>query len=770
MGGRKIIFMSENINNNVVLEEEESAFDFKQLWTLFLLNWHWIIISMIACALVAFIYLWFTPSKVTVSGKMQFIDKSKQGSGMSAGLSMLNSLPFGIGSSLGGGAGSGLDFEKEILKSNTLVREVVKKLDLHTEYRISNWGKESLLYQNNPVIVSLDEAHLQWFDAELPLTYHQIELSITKNKSEYKVGIVLTENQDETEIPEQTFSILPATIKTDFGTLTIQNNKLTDKQAKAFESGYSLKVTIIPPTTAANAFIGRMVDEGKSKKGVATNLINISIEDENFLRGIDFINQLVYDYNQRANDEKNEEARKTDEFVNARLAKIDQELGSSDAAWENSKKNFKITSPEVDAAEVMQKKSAYESQLVAVGTELQLHDYLSEYVNNPENMYEIIPSAISSVVGDNFEAGVVGATDGSAGTASLLAQHNTLVNQRNQLLKSVSELSPKLQRVNQSIQELHPVIQTALKRERKVIMMRQNNLQREYGKYMGRVGTAPEMERVLTEIGRQREIKQGVYLLLLQKREETAMELANTTDKGKLIDPPTAVPGSAKPQKKMVFLVALFIGALLPMGIIYLLQMLKTKIDTRSELESATHNPVVAEIPQKDNGEAIRDLRTNLLLHLKDDQKAILIASNADGDGKSFIAQHLVESLNAIGKKTLLINADLRNGDSSLFTFHSSLKGSHPADILASESFAKEVAKAKEDNDYVIFDSPAMSQYADAYQLATFADATLFVVKSGATDKPVIEALSGDAKLHNIMLVLNAIDTTTKKYKLNKKN
>lgn len=744
MGGRKIIFMSENINNNVVLEEEESAFDFKQLWTLFLSNWHWILASMITCVLVAFIYLWFTPTTVTVTGKMQIIDKSKKGGGMSAGLAMLNSLPMGLGSSLGGAAGgASIDSEKEIMLSNTLVRNVVKDLKLHTEYRLTKWGKKTLLYQNNPVEVSLDEAHLAWLDSELPLYFHQIELTISKDAQGYTVEPTLIDGKEETDLPAQTFAKLPATLTTDYGTLTFKENALPAKQAKAFEGNYTLLVTITPPITAANAFIGRSTLEPPSKKVV--NIFNVSLTDENLLRGIDFVNHLVDAYNQRANDEKNEEARKTDEFVNERLAKVDAELTSSDAAWENSKKNFQITTPEVDAQEALTKKSSYEAQLVAIGTELQLHDYLSEYVNDPANLYEIIPAGMVSGAGAGSESGSLAASGGTAGTASLLTQHNTLVNQRKDLLKSVSEMSPQLQRVNQSIQELQPAIQTALKRDRQQIVMRQNTLMREYGKYSGRIGIAPQMERVLTEIGRQREIKQGVYLVMLQKREETAMELANIVDKGKLIDPPTADPASTKPQKKMILLVALFLGALLPMGILYLLQMFKQKIDTRQELEAATRIPVLTEIPHKDSDEAIHNLRTNLLLNLKENQKAILVASQNEADGKTFIAQHLAESLNAIGKKTLLIDGDLRKSN----------RGGHPADILASESFAKEVAKAKAENDYVIFDSPAMSQYADAYQLATFADATLFVVKAGKTAKSAIETLNVDNKLPNVMLTFN---------------
>lgn len=737
-------------NQNVMIEEEESSFDFMQLWHLFTRNWRWFIVSIVLCVLIAGVYLWLTPTTVTVTGKMEIIDKSKKGSsGMSAGLAMLNSLPMGLGSSLGGAAGAGaIDSEKEILKSNTLVRDVVLDLGLYTEYRLSKWGKKTLLYQNNPVEVTLDEAHVAWLDSELPLYFHQIRLTISKDGKGYTVEPTLVEGKEEIDLPAQTFTALPATLKTESGTLTIKENKLTPKQAKAFEEGYTLKVTITPPSKKAAAFISKLSAEPPSKK--VLNMLNLSLEDENLVRGMDFINHLVEAYNQRANDEKNEEARKTDEFVNARLAMVDAELGSSDAAWENSKKNFQITTPEVDAEEALTKKSLYEAQLVEIGTQLQLHDYLSDYINNPANLYEIIPSGIAGSSAPAASAGSNGTTSsagtGASGNASLIAQHNSLVNQRKDLLKSVSEMSPQVQRLTESIQELHPTLQLAMKRDRQQLVMQKDAINREYAKYTGRIGSAPQMERVLTEIGRQREIKQGVYLLMLQKREETAMELANTTDKGRLIDDVQADPQSTKPQKKMVLLVALFLGALLPMGILYLLQLLKTKIDTRSEIEAATKLPFLAEISASNSDEAIRNLRTNLLLNLKPDQKTILVASQNDGDGKSFIAQHLVDSLKVIGKDAAYVNADYRKG---------AKPGEHAADVLASNDFAVQIHAAKANNDYVIIDTPALGEYNDALQVAQFVDATLYIVKSGKTKKSDIEALNVDSRLPHPMLILN---------------
>ena len=731
-------------NQNVMIEEEVSSFDFMQLWQLFKKNWKWFPVSIIVCVLIAFVYLWFTPITVTVSGKMEIIDKAKKGSSMSAGLAMLNSLPLGLGSSLGGSASLGIEGEKEILTSTTLVRDVVKEMGLYTEYRLSKWGKKTLLYQNNPITVSLDPAHVDWLDSELPLNSHQILLTISKGDKGYEVEPILVEGGLEVELPLQTFTTLPATIKTEFGTLTLAENKLTTKQAKAYEDSYTLKVSIVPPTNAAKGFIGRMMAEPPSKK--VMNILNLSLQDESLMRGLDFINHLVEAYNKRANDEKNEEARKTDEFVRARLSLVDAELTSSDAAWENSKKNFQVTTPEMDAKEALEKKSVYESQLVSIGVQLQLQNYLKEFVDNPANLFELIPVNVG-MADENIPA--------TGDAVPMISRHNSLVNQRKGLLMSMSEQAPQVQRITQQIEDLQPTIQTAMTRDRQAILIRKQNVEREYGKYMGRVGTAPQMERVLTEIGRQREIKQGVYLVMLQKREETAMELANTTDKGRLIDEVQADGGSVKPKKKMVFLVALFLGALLPMGILYLLQMLKTKVDTRVELEAATKLPFLTEISAANSDEAIRNLRTNLLLNLQPDQKTILVTSRNNGDGKTFIAQHLVDSLKVIGKSATYINADLRNNNSqsSIFNFQSAK--AHAADVLAGNDFAEQIHAAKANNDYVIIDTPAIGEYNDALQVAQFADATLYVAKAGKTKKSDIESLNVDSRLPHPMLILN---------------
>jgi Mrp family chromosome partitioning ATPase len=184
--------------------------------------------------------------------------------------------------------------------------------------------------------------------------------------------------------------------------------------------------------------------------------------------------------------------------------------------------------------------------------------------------------------------------------------------------------------------------------------------------------------------------------------------------------------------------------------------MFKTKVDTRDELAAATSLPILAEVDKTNADDAIRTLRTNLLLNLKEGQKTVLVASNNTGDGKTFIAKKLEETFTAIGKKAAFIPADLRSGSCQLSIVNCQLpKGTHPADILASAEFAAQVAQAKADNDIVILDSPAISEYSDAYQLAAFADATLYVAKAGKTQKSDLESLHSNPNLPNPLIVFN---------------
>ncbi len=784
-----------NINSSKLqMETEEkgaSFFDFEKIKMVFVLHWKWFIPSVVICLLLAMYYLWVTPTTISVTGKMQLIDKQGKSSSSSAGMAILSSLPLGLGNSISStfGGSAGIDIEKEILTSTDLVRDVVYDLNLYTTYKVEKWGRSTQLYKDQPLKVTLDRTHLLWMDRELPLNYHSASMTITKDDKGYQV----TGSADGKSFAKR-FTSLPVTIQTEVGTVRIADNEqLTASQRKAYAKGFEIKANIAPPTIVAKGYISRMVVAPPKKE--VTNLLNLTLRDESMIRGMEFITRLVEIYNRRGKEEVDEQNRKTDQFVNDRLAKINVELGLSDDAYQQSKEKYQITAPEAEASEALSKKNQYEEQLIQIGIQLQLQDYMNEFAQNPANIYEVIP-----VVGGGMSYGSSMGGSISAGGGQALSRHNTLAFQRKELLKGMSEKAPQVQRVTELIEELRPTLLTELSRTRQAIVIQRQNVEREYKKALERIGSAPRLERVFTDIERLREIKQGVYTVMLQKREELAMNRVDASNKGKLIEKVQVNGDSDLPKRNLVLLIAFVLGIVIPFLAILLLFFLKNKVETRNDLEKSTKFPILGEIPTINNEEALRTLRTNLLLHLKDGQKTILVTSNAIGDGKTYQAVRLAEGLARLDKKVILCDFNLRrpgiaqalslSEKSGVFgllsksmlsatdvqsqTVH--IEGfevlvagksgvDHPSDLLARNSLAQLMEILKSHYDYVIIDSPALADCSDTYQLATQADVTCFVVNADHTLQSDVKHLDPLNRLPDKLMIFNAIDMTKKKYK-----
>ena len=713
-----------------------TVFDMKYLWTIFTDHKKWFALSVILCLLLAVAYVYFTRPAYNIVGKMMLIDRRQNNNSSisSASAALLGQLPSSLGSSLNLGRSLGSENEKEILKTKLLAKDVVEDLGLYTEIRHQKFLKSRSLYKNTPVNVTVSKECLHAMNEGLK-TY-SIRMTIDKSDVGFTFEGVLKKNKKKSEIAGQSFAKLPAVIHTEIGDLTFTENVLpTDDDRKPFEKDYRLKVTVIPPMTAAKQFVKRLTIASASKK--ATSIIQINLQDENVSRGIDFVNSLVAHYNDRSNAERQEEAAKNDEFINSRLAKIDQELGLTDADWEKVKKQYHVTDPKVDAEEVMEKKSGYESQLVNFSIQQQLIDYLSEYVNDPANLFELIPVNVGVYTGD---------------AVSMINQHNTQVTERNLLLKSVSEKSSQVQQLNQLIRELHPAIQSALQRDRQSLAIRRRTVEQEYNRYKNRVGSAPEQERVMTDVSRQRNIKQGVFVSLLQKREEIAMELANTTDKGRLIDE-TQAQGKTKPKTLATLLSSLIMGLLLPYVFFFYRRNVKKNIDSEIDLKVMSTLPLAGTIPALGQGnvdDAFRLVRNHILQMLGEGKKTILVTSANKGDGKTFCATHLAEAFTRMGEKTIcrhLLDV-LPVGSTDAV---------HPADLLAHKDLRQSLASLKESYDIIILDGPEMDPGNETL-IDGLADVTCFVCRAGKTTKAAVERLgkiNSDHRQSSPCIVLN---------------
>ena len=447
------------------------------------------------------------------------------------------------------------------------------------------------------------------------------------------------------------------------------------------------------------------------------------------------------------------------------MAKIDAELSSADAKWESSKKQFQVTDAKVDAEEVIGKKSTYESQLVNFGIQQQLLEYLSEYVNDLSNLYELIPVNVGVYSGD---------------AVAMITRHNELVNNRKMLLQSVTEQSSQVQQVTQMIKDLHPAILTAISRDKESLQLRKKIAEREFNRYMSRVGSVPEQERVLTEIGRDRNIKQGVYLSLLQKREENAMELARTTDNGRLADA-TLFNKKVKPRTLIVLGLALLLGVLLPFFYYFLRRWLRGTVNGSQELSGLTNLPVIGEIPLDGlmTEEAFIRIRSGVLHLMKKGQKTVLVTSDTTGDGKTYTAIHLAVAMAGMGKRVLLCDLDFRHpsvahelhvqeekGLCSILTggeaasshvmelvrksslsdgldvlVPGKLPSVHPANLLAHENLKKALSHLREHYDLIVLDTSAVGQYGDVL-IDGLADVTCYVCRSGKTPKTALYHLN----------------------------
>ena len=712
-----------------------SIFDMKYLWTIFTTHKKWFALSVVLCMLLAAVYVYFARPAYNIVGKMMVIERRQNSSNSLsvASSALLNQLPLNLGSSLNLGRSLGSENEKELLKTKLLAKDVVEDLGLYTEIRHQKFLKSRLLYKNTPVNVTVSRECLHAMNEGLK-TY-SIRLTIDKSNAGYTIEGSLKKNKKKAEIAEQTFAKLPAVIHMEIGDLIFTENVLpTDDDRKPFEKDYRLKVTITPPMTVAKQFVKRLTIGSASKK--ATSIIQISLLDEQIGRGVDFVNSLVAHYNDRSNQDRREEAAKNEEFINGRLAKIDQELDLTDADWEKVKKQYKVTDPKVDAEEVMKKKSTYESQIVNIGIQQQMLDYLSEYVNNPANMYELIPVTI---IGNGRDS------------IPLVNRHNQLVNERKKMLKSMTEQSVQVNQNKQMIKELHPAIQTSILRNKEALMMQRTAVEREHNKYLSRVGDAPEQERVLTDVNRQRTIKQGVFVSLLQKREEIAMELANTTDKGRLIDETQSLK-QVKPKTLVALFSSLIFGLLIPYIVFFTRRSMKKVVDSEIDLKVTTRLPLVGAIPvlgQGDIDDAFRYIRNQMLYLLDEGKKTILVTSANKGDGKTFCATRLAEAFTRMGENTIcrhLHDVLPRSTDSV-----------HPADLLAHKDLRQTLASLRESYDIIILDGPELDSSNEPL-INGLADVTCFVCRAGKTTKAAIErldVLKTDDRLTAPCLVLN---------------
>ena len=777
--------------------EEENSFDFRTILKLFILNWHWFAVSMFIFLCGAVIYLKYKKPIYQVSAKMLVKDESNKRRS-SSGQMLANMQDLGIISN-----SNGIDNEVEILHSRILAKEAVKDLKLYTEYEIEGRFVKRLLYNNQPINVDINSMGLDKIDEEGT----PIEIEIKLKDGKYLVKCIYYNEEKEEQEIEKSFNKLPASFAIPTGTITLTKATPTYENKKIMariNNGRKLFVSIIPPTIKAATYVANATIEPTSK---TTSIALITLRDNNWKRADDYLRQLAVCYNRQANLDKNEIALKTEEFINGRLEKINAELGLTEGELERYKKNNNLTNLKLDATETLAQTSQYSTKLSEAKSQIMLLDYLREYVKDPNNKYQIIPSNIG--LEDNA-------------STSLINNYNKGVLERNRLLRSASELSPQVQNYTATLDELDQSIRVALNQARKTADIKLQGVEAQYSLYQGKVSNAPEQERMLTQIGRQQEVKSELYLMLLQKREENSISLAATADKGKLIDEPIFM-GKVSPKFSIVLLISLAIGFALPLIFLYIIQLLRYKIEAHEDVEKLTSLPIIADVAianesSKTTGgivvkenqnnqmdEIFRSMRTNIQFMLKEGQKVIMLTSSTSGEGKTFNAANLAVSYALLGKKVILMGLDIRKpalgrlfglrdrkmGVTSLLTLSKLTEADinanivsstvndnldimlagpvppNPTELLANGNMKQLVEYLRSAYDIIIMDTAPVGLVTDTLQIGLHADVTVVVCRADYTPKSAFEQFNNLAKsnqLKNMCVVINGIDMTKKKY------
>ena len=401
--------------------------------------------------------------------------------------------------------------------------------------------------------------------------------------------------------------------------------------------------------------------------------------------------------------------------------------------------------------------------------------------------------------------------------AAAINRYNDVLVERKRLLRTSTENNPTIINLDTSISAMKENVQVSLDRVLRGLFITKADLDREASRYSRRISEAPGQEREFVSIARQQEIKAGLYLMLLQKREENAITLAATANNAKIIDEAIADDAPVAPRSKITYLIALILGVGIPVGVIYLLELTKFKIEGRADVEKLTSAPIVGDIPLTDEkqgaiavfenqnnlmSETFRNVRTNLQFMLGNGKKVILVTSTVSGEGKSFISGNLAISLSLLGKKVVIVGLDIRKpGLNKVFNISKREQGitqylanpeknlmdlvqlsdvsknlyilpggtvpPNPTELLARDGLDKAIETLKKNFEYVILDTAPVGMVTDTLLIGRVADLSVYVCRADYTRKneyTLINELIDGNKLPNLCTVINGLDLKKRKY------
>lgn len=769
---------NQSLNN---LEEKE--INLREELDKYLRYWPWFIIGGVVSITLGFMYLKLTVPIYNTVASVIIKDEEGAASGIGSELATFDDLGL-----LGGMSTSSIENEIGLFRSRRMMMNTVSALNLNISYFDTQGLKTDELYLNTPFLVEVISVDNRRLLKAQENDENEFIISFDSDKS---LRIEIPANGRNLTIAPGKLLSLP------WGSFVIKDNRAALVDLEEAKTNVLVRV----------ASIEDVADYYKKEVKVEltddnATLLQFTLESTAPQKARDILDQLIFEYNKEAIQDKNEVALSTARFIDERLTIINEELDTVEVGIEEFKEDNSLTDIEAEGKLILENASDYRKKEQEINTQRTIAQSLLKYLIDDDFGNQPLPINIG-LEGESVNAQI--------------SRYNNLILERNRIRVGATELNPIVSRLNLQIEQLKEAIITGIRRQVANLDIALKDLNQQSRLIGDEIASVPSKERRFRDISRQQNIKEALYIFLLQRREENSLSLAATAPKAKIVDSAYTLKEAIFPKANIIIAAALLLGFGIPFIVIYIRRLLNNKIERREDIEKVTKSiPIIGELPRISKGESdlieendrsvlaesFRIMTTNLqylLVNARNEAKGYCIytTSTVKGEGKTFTSINLAMTLANTGKKVVIIGADLRNpqlqrydaesknflgvsdylvnDDHQLHSlindskFHPNLKlflsGSippNPSELLRQKKFGTMLDELREQFDYVIVDTAPSMLVTDTFLISKFADLIIYVTRAGYTEKKLLNFAidaQNDGKLHDIGFVINDVKT-----------